>query len=263
MRLLPKVDVGDVEAEQALEALDGARAHRTADRFGHGDPKQASDRIRKKRSFGEGCLRVRAAVHERKNERREEARVVAAKGSSEIAHAHAHVCARATRGGPHRFRAKDSGGELREALDDPEVRVQEKVLPHEELLLETVQEGRGELVVRIELLHDDHDAESRVDRAELRVAPKGKAHVALARVVGVVLVEEVVQGLVERLAVDEHDVHTFRHAQLDPLDVEADLKVRLIKSKFGPKDHLRLAMRQDLEVEEHVQRRVILRQDLQ
>eukprot|EP00968_Pinguiococcus_pyrenoidosus_P013191 scaffold1188_cov255-Pinguiococcus_pyrenoidosus.AAC.10 len=77
---------------------------------------------------------------------------------------------------------------------------------------------------RFRALHDDDDAEAAVHRAEPRRRPESKPHVELPTVLGVVLVEEVVERLVHALTVNEHNGDPFRHAQLDPLNVQADLR---------------------------------------
>lgn len=61
----------------------------------------------------------------------------------------------------------------------------------------------------------------------------GKPHEELAGALGVVLVQEVVQGLVESLAVHQYQSAPPRHAGLDRLNVHADL-VRSDATKNEP-----------------------------
>mmetsp|Transcript_2151 Transcript_2151/g.6393 ORF Transcript_2151/g.6393 Transcript_2151/m.6393 type:complete len:262 (-) Transcript_2151:23-808(-) len=91
----------------------------------------------------------------------------------------------------------DGAPELLQPGQERLVRTLHQVPPQEDLFLEAIEQGRRQSVVGVVDLGDDDDAEEPVDGALLRLGAVRDPHVPLARVLHVVLVQEVVQGLVQ------------------------------------------------------------------
>jgi len=105
------------------------------------------------------------------------------------------------------------------------------------VLLQTVDQRDGKLVVDILVLGHQDEAEVFVHPTLDPVCPKTEIHIFVPAHVGIVLVEHIVETLIESIQVAEHHLLARLHADLDSVDVGADLRVLLVLWEGGAKDY--------------------------
>ena len=69
------------------------------------------------------------------------------------------------------------------------------------------------------------------------MCPKTEIYIFIPAHVGVVLIEHIVETLIESIQVAEHHLLARLHADLDSVDVGADLRVLLVLWEGGAKDY--------------------------
>mmetsp|Transcript_29867 Transcript_29867/g.58364 ORF Transcript_29867/g.58364 Transcript_29867/m.58364 type:complete len:309 (-) Transcript_29867:2773-3699(-) len=99
-----------------------------------------------------------------------------------------------------------------------------------------------------------------MDLAQPRSRSKRQAHVQLTSVFGVVLVEQVIERFVQIFTVHENDSASLRHTELDVLEVEANLQVRLVCREIRPENDFGVLLLAKSVVEQKRERSVILRE---
>mmetsp|Transcript_30921 Transcript_30921/g.103009 ORF Transcript_30921/g.103009 Transcript_30921/m.103009 type:complete len:462 (-) Transcript_30921:7677-9062(-) len=151
--------------------------------------------------------------------------------------------------------------ELDQPVQKGLVLLHHEVLSQEDLLLEAIQQRWRQPVVRVGDLGHHDDAEESMHRALLHgLRAVCDADVPLAAEIHEVLVEQVVQRLVERVAVDEHQRDRLLHEGLDPLQVHGDEDVVLVVREGTAEHHFRLVVVDQPALEEQPQGGVVLRQ---